>query len=480
MSQEVGVFWRCKVPIEILVKKQWFMATKRMTEQVVETASELGWYPEYMKHRLMDWAKSLDWDWVISRQRVFATPIPVWYCRKCGESVVASYEELPVDPKMTQPRNARCPRCGGDSFVPERDVLDTWFDSSISCAHHAGWLDRSNWREFFPITMHPSGHDIIRTWAYYLLVRGLALFGETPYKSVLINGMTLGSDGRKMSKSLGNYVSTPEVFAKYGADPARQWAAAGGSTGSDIPFRWEDVEYGRRFIRKLWNACRFASLQLEEYTPGQYKEPMLLDRWLLSRLEKTTRNATAALESYQFNNALNEVRDFTWHTLCDHYIEDIKHRLYGEEEGRYAAQATVHTAVLQVLKLLAPFIPHVTEEIYQGMFASGDKDSIHTAKWPEAKEDRINEASEKEGDLIVAVIAGIRSGKSRAGLPLNAELAGLTICSDDEGALALLRQEAEEIAATVKASKIELLPGRTTGSHVEGYPEITYNFSTAA
>ena len=267
MSQEVGVFWRCKVPIEILVKTQWFMATKKMTEQVVETASELGWYPEYMKHRLIDWAKSLDWDWVISRQRVFATPIPVWYCRKCGESVVANYEELPVDPKMTQPRNARCPKCGGDSFVPERDVLDTWFDSSISCAHHAGWLDRSNWREFFPMTMHPSGHDIIRTWAYYLLVRGLALFGETPYKSVLINGMTLGSDGRKMSKSLGNYVSTPEVFSKYGADPARQWAAAGGSTGSDIPFRWEDVEYGRRFIRKLWNACRFASLQLEEYTP---------------------------------------------------------------------------------------------------------------------------------------------------------------------------------------------------------------------
>ena len=476
IEQEVGTCWRCDTPIEILLKRQWFMRTKQLTENVVDTTMKTDWFPEYMRYRLTDWAKSLDWDWVISRQRVFATPIPVWYCAQCDEAVVANVEELPVDPKTTLPREKRCPRCGGELF-PERDVLDTWFDSSISCAHHAGWPDRADWHRFYPADLHPSGQDIIRTWAYYLMVRSLALFEETPYRAVLINGMVLGGDGRKMSKSLGNYASTPEVFDKYGSDAARQWAAGGGTTGSDIPFRWEDVEYGRRFIRKLWNACRFASIQLEDLEPGwQDGDLTVLDRWLLSRLERLTAEVTDSLERFQFNNALNAVRDFTWHMLCDHYIEDVKHRFYKGRAGRSAAQSTLYHAIYRVLQLLAPFTPHVTEEIYQNMFSEEEQDSIHLTRWPELDRSKVDEGAERIGDMIVALIRDVRSEKSRRGLPLNAELKRLTVYAGDMSTQNVLEEGLDDIAATLKALKVEILPISGAGTAVDSYSGISFTF----
>lgn len=241
-----------------------------------------------MNLRARNWAQGLDWDWVLSRQRVFATPVPVWCCKDCGEIRLAEPEELPVDLRITFIEDI-C-ECGGTEFIPDRDVLDTWFDSSMTCAIHAGWPDKQGWERQFPATIHPSGQDIIRTWACHLMVRGLALFNSTPYESVLINGMVLGTDGRAMSKSKGNYIATPEVFEKYGADATRQWAAASGSTGADISFRWEDVEYGWKFQHKLWNACRFASMRLEGYD-GSKVEPKLLDRWIMTKLQKTARAA---------------------------------------------------------------------------------------------------------------------------------------------------------------------------------------------
>jgi valyl-tRNA synthetase len=251
IMQEVGVCERCKTQVEILEQKQWFMKTMELTDAVEKNANEVIWYPDYMKNRLIDWAKALDWDWVVSRQRLFATPIPVWYCKNCGELILAEPEWVPIDPKLEGPRIEKCPKCESKDFVGEREVLDTWLDSSITCAVHAGWPDRADWYNLFPADIHPSGTDIIRTWAYYLMVRHLALFGEKPYKSVLINGMVLGQDGRKMSKSLKNYAAAPEALGKYGADAIRQWAAGGGATGSDIPYRVQDVEYGKRFLVKM-------------------------------------------------------------------------------------------------------------------------------------------------------------------------------------------------------------------------------------
>ncbi|MCK4474394.1 valine--tRNA ligase, partial [Candidatus Bathyarchaeota archaeon] len=373
LKQEVSVCWRCHTPIEILEREQWFMKTRSLTDQVEKSALEIKWHPDYMKHRLIDWAKSLDWDWVISRQRVFATPIPIWYCKKCGEVILAEPDWLPIDPRTENPKIDRCPKCGSNEFQPERDVLDTWFDSSISCAVHAGWPDREDWHRLFPADVHPSGVDIIRTWAYYLMVRHLALFDEKPYKSCLINGMVLGTDGRMMHKSLGNYVAASEVFSKYGADATRQWVAGGGATGSDIPFRWQDVEYGWRFLIKLWNASRFVGNHLKDYKPdakaGYALQP--LDKWILSKAEKLTKKVTEAFERCQFNVAMEEIRDFTWHVLCDHYIEAAKDRLYKPEsygeEKRKAAQHALYAVLYRVLQLLAPISPHLTEEIYQTM-----------------------------------------------------------------------------------------------------------------
>jgi valyl-tRNA synthetase len=459
------------------------MKTRQLTDKIEETANTLQWYPDYMKTRLVDWAKSLDWDWVISRQRVFGTPIPIWYCQKCSEILLAEEDWPPIDPKQENPKIKKCPKCGHTKFIPERDVFDTWMDSSITCAVHAGWPDKSEreMHRLFPADLHPSGTDIIRTWAYYLMVRHLALFDQTPYKACLINGMVLGSDGRKMSKSLGNYIATPEVFQKYGADTSRQWAAGGGTTGSDIPFRWPDVEYAWRFLIKLWNASRFASLLLEDYKPSKKKPPKLtlLDRWLLAKMNKTTLKVTEALDKCQFNIAMEEVRSFAWHDLCDNYIEAAKHRLYrGEvygEEKRNAARYTLYTALYRLLQLLAPIAPHVTEEIYQTMFAEdlGHR-SIHVSPWPQMAKSDVDEEAVRKGDLLVAVIGEIRREKARRRMPLNAPVAELTVYAGNKENAEALQESSEDIVGTCKMEKVKVLARNGEGVKVEGYQEVRF------
>jgi valyl-tRNA synthetase len=473
LSQEVGTCWRCKNPIEILEHEQWFMKTRIFTEQVKKNTLDVIWYPDYMKKRMIDWANSLDWDWVISRQRIFATPIPIWYCKKCGEIILAEPEWVPIDPRTEDPKIDRCPKCGSTNFTPETDVLDTWFDSSITCAVHAGWPDSKDWRKLYPTDVHPSGYDIIRTWAYYLMVRHLALFNEKPYKSVLINGMVLGTDGRKMSKSLRNFVATPDVFQKYGADAPRQWATGGGATGSDIPFRWEDVEYAWRFLRKLWNAARFASMHLQDYNPNHKPANLkLIDRWLLSKMERVTQKVTEALENCQFNVATDEIRQFTWHSFCDNYIEAVKHRLYQPEtygtEKREAAQYTLYTAIYRILQLLAPVSPHITEELYQIMFAD-DKphESIHTSQWPTIQEERIDPEAEKSGDIIVAVMGEIRRDKAEKQKPLNVQIQKLTFYTEDKQKADILANAEEDFSGTLKVEQIYVQP-KGKGREVEG------------
>jgi len=479
LQQEVGVCWRCGTPIEILERKQWFMKTRALTDQVEKHALEVKWYPDYMKARLIDWAKSLDWDWVISRQRVFATPIPIWYCKKCGEVILAEEDWVPVDPKLEKPRISNCPKCGGAEFVPEKDVLDTWMDSSISSAVHAGWPDNQEWRRLFPADMHPSGTDIIRTWAYYLMVRNLALFNEKPYKSCLINGMVLGNDGTKMSKSKGNYTAAPEILGKFGADATRQWAANGGATGSDIPFRQPDVEYGWRFQRKLWNAARFTSLLLEDYKPVKKPRLELLDKWLLSRLEKTVKKVTDAFENCQFNVAIEDTRNFTWHEFCDHYIEAAKDRLYRPQEhgaeSRKAAQYTLYVALYKILQLLAPVMPHTVEEIYQTMYADTIKAaSIHVTSWPTYNESMIDEDAEKYGAITVALISQIRREKSENKKPLNTPIKTLKIYVETQETAKLLNQAKKDISGACKAEKIEITTEKHEGREIQGYPSIRY------
>jgi len=479
LEQEVGACWRCHTPIEILEREQWFMKTRILTDLLEKNALEIKWYPDYMKYRLINWAKSLDWDWVISRQRVFATPIPIWYCQKCGEVIVADASWVPIDPRIENPKIDKCPKCGSKEFKPEKDVLDTWFDSSISCAVHAGWPDSKDWHRLFPADMHPSGVDIIRTWAYYLMVRHLALFDEKPYKSCLINGMVLGTDGRMMHKSLGNYVASSEALSKHGADATRQWAAGGGATGSDIPFRWPDVEYGRRFLTKLWNAARFVSTQLKDYKPSEEHDLQLLDKWILSRAEGLTQRVTEAFENCQFNIAVEETRNFTWHVFCDQYLEAVKDRLYKPEvygeEMKKAVQFTLYRVLCRVIQLLAPITPHVTEEIYQTMYAEdmGQK-SLQLTSWPTPETEKIDEEVEKKGDLVMAVITEIRREKAEKRKPLNAHIKRVKIYAGNSRFASIISENKESIAGTCKISQFEILSEKGKGRQVQEYPEMSF------
>ncbi|MCL2258021.1 MAG: valine--tRNA ligase [Candidatus Bathyarchaeota archaeon] len=469
IQQEVGVCERCKTHVEVLERKQWFMKTMKLSETVEANANEISWYPDYMKNRLIDWAKSLDWDWVISRQRLFATPIPVWYCRDCGEIIVAKPEWVPIDPKLEGPRIDVCPKCGCNVFSGEQDVMDTWMDSSITCAVHAGWPDRSDWKRLFPANMHPSGTDIIRTWAYYLMVRHLALFDERPFNSVLINGMVLGADGRKMSKSLKNYAAAPETLAKNGADAVRQWAAGGGATGSDIPYRVQDVEYGKRFLNKLWNASVFASKLLEDYSPKHIDnaELQLLDQWIISKTENLVKRVTSAFEKCQFNIALEDIRNFTWHILCDYYIEAIKDRLYRPEihgkQSRIAAQYTIHEVLYRLLQLFAPVAPHITEEIYQYMYSnSKGYKSIQISEWPKFNPALVSDDIEKQGDLIIAVLGEIRNDKAQNKLSLNTPIKNVTVYAGDTETATIIQKGTSDIISTLKIENFKVTPNKST------------------
>jgi valyl-tRNA synthetase len=472
-EQEVGVCDRCKTHVEILEVKQWFMKTLPLSDAVVKAAGEIPWYPDYMKNRLIDWARSLDWDWVISRQRLFATPIPVWYCKGCGEVIVAKPDWVPIDPKLEAPRIKACPKCGGKEFAGEQDVMDTWMDSSITCAVHAGWPDRADWKRLFPASMHPSGTDIIRTWAYYLLVRHLALFDQRAFDSVLINGMVLGADGRKMSKSLKNYAAAPEALSKNGADAVRQWAAGGGATGSDIPYRVQDVEYGRRFLVKLWNASGFASKLLETYKPVSFSDVQLevLDKWILSKTENLSKKVTEELEKCQFNVAIEDMRNFFWHVLCDYYLEAVKDRLYNPAlEGsakKAAAQYTLYEVLYRMLQMLAPFVPHVTEEIYQTLYKDAKGfESIQISNWPKFNSALVDTDAETAGDLITAVMAEIRKDKAEHKLSLNAPVKNATVYAGNRKTADMINAGKEDLAATLKIENLQVLPEKGEGRAV--------------
>ena len=475
-QQNVGTCWRCHTPVEILARPQWFMGVRNMTPAVKDWTEKLHWIPPFARQRMIDWAQSLDWDWVVSRQRLFATPIPVWYCKKCGETATPSEDALPVDPRKDPSPVKKCPKCGSEDFVGEADVFDTWMDSSISSAVHAGWPNESsNFKRLFPADLQPNGFDIIRTWDYYLLVRSLALFGIPPYKTLMINGMVRGTDGRMMHKSYGNYVETEEVLRKLGADALRQWAAAGGSTGQDIPFRWADAEHGRKFLTKLWNVARFilASVPspVSETSPAGLS---LVDRWILSSTQKLIEEVSEALDGFQFNVAIEAIRNFTWHSLADNYLEAVKYRLQPEADlaSREAARHCLYHAIVTVCKLVAPFCPHIAESIYQMLPKKEPVESVHLTMWPKPEPSMLNDSWMREGNILVEAIALGRRRKSENGMSLSAPVKKLVIAAP-EASLRLLKENQETIARTLRAEQLTLEqsppngPGGESDMHVE-------------
>ncbi len=469
----IGTCWRCHTPVEIIPKEQWFVKTIELREEIRKAADQIKWVPEYAKKRLLDWVESVDWDWPISRQRIFATPFPVWYCKN-GHIIVADPSWLPIDPRRDKPPIDKCPQCGGEIY-PETDVMDTWMDSSITAAVHAGWPDNVDER-LFPADLQPNGYDIIRSWDYYLIVRGVALFGKPQFKVALINGMVRGTDGRMMHKSYGNYVSLTEVLDKYGADAFRLWAATSAATGQDVRFNWQLVDYCWRFLVKVWNAARLISIALEDYTPSKSVKVELrdVDHWILSLLDETIEAITDAFEKFDFQRAGSTIIDFFWHKLCDHYLEAVKYRIAGKDgEYREGAQFTLYHVLLNTLRMLSVFAPFITEEIYHILYSKHEPwKSITIAEWPEPM--RIaNKDRAKAGELIIDVIASIRRVKHDMKIALSAPISSVTIYA---GPLKeIVERGLEDIKGTLRIKEL-IVEDEGRGEHeVVDHPEITFS-----
>ncbi|MDK2791027.1 MAG: valyl-tRNA synthetase [Methanothermococcus sp.] len=465
LEQNVGVCWRCKTPIEIIVGDQWFVNVKKLLPESEKVTNELNWVPEHMKTRLLNWIKDMDWDWCISRQRLFATPIPVWYCPKCGEVIVAKEEDLPLDPTKESPYTCKC---GNSDLIPETDVLDTWMDSSITPMVIAGWLeDEEFFKKHYPVQLRPQGHDIIRTWAFYTIIKSIALTGEKPWDEIVINGMVFGEDGHKMSKSRGNVVEPGEITKEYGADALRLWAA-NSTIGNDVPFAWKEVDYGYRFLRKFWNAARFAKMNIDdevieklktmEDASANIENPV--DLWILSKLNRLIKRVTEDLENYRFNTVV-EIQKFVWHEFCDNYIEMVKHRLYNKESTEEAqkdklmAQYTLYKVITDSLRLITPFTPHFADivgEIYK-------MDNIHTS-WCRVDESLINEENEYIGEVAKNTVSSLRRFKSNKGMPLNSELSKVEIyVSDEKDYNALLKAKCD-VKGALKIKELEIIHGK--------------------
>ena len=452
LEQRVGTCWRCKTPIEIMSERQWFV--RIVPDEILRAAGEISWTPQHMYLRMENWIRQMEWDWCISRQRIFATPIPVWFCKSCGEMVLPDAADLPIDPMQDRPGHP-CPHCGSDEVIGEEDVLDTWMDSSISVLNVTGW-DGSSVPGTFPAQIRPQGHDIIRTWAFYTILRSVALTGTRPWDEILINGMVLGEDGFKMSKSRGNIISPEEITGTYGADAFRQWAAAGAATGSDIMFSWNDVIAASRFQTKLWNIARFILLQLGR-KDFNHAAPItsLADRWLLSKLAETTAEVTDAIEHFQFDRGLKALREFSWNILADNYIELVKGRLYSDDPTRDAACRALWVTLDSLCRMMAPYAPHFAEEISSHL----DEGSVHRKRWPEpglCDQDAIT-----EGDLLVSLVSGVRHYKHEQGLALNAPIGKIAVFStrihDDGGDMARALNAPVEWRSNIGA--LEKMPG---------------------
>jgi valyl-tRNA synthetase len=419
-EQNVGQCWRCDTPIEILSKEQWFVKIDQ--DLILEKAQEVEWIPEHMYARLEEWTEGMDWDWVISRQRVFATPIPAWECGDCGHWHIATEADLPVKPTEEDPSVGDCPECGATDWAGETDVMDTWMDSSITPLQVRGWPDSIDLEEFEPTALRPQGHDIIRTWAFYTLLRTGALTDERPWDDILINGMVFGPDGNKMSKSRGNVVTPAEGIEEFGADAVRQALALGGQPGSDVQYQPKEATSASRFQTKVWNITRFASDHLEAdrdpMTDPAYRD---VDEWILARCGTVAESVATHMDDYRYDAALREIREFVWHDLADDYLELIKGRLYEGRPGeRDAARDALYQALSASLRMISPFAPFLAEEAWDAL--PGTEGSVHGATWPAIDTDAFDAEAEPVGQLIADVASTVRGWKSDAGMALNADL----------------------------------------------------------
>lgn len=461
IEHDVGTHERCGTPVEYLNTRQWFIRILDQKECLLEAGRKIRWHPDHMRIRYEHWVEHLQWDWCISRQRYFGVPFPAWTCKACGQTILATFEQLPVDPQTARPAGP-C-SCGANDFEPEPDVMDTWATSSCTPLIIARWLDDPAWfAQHFPNSMRPQAHDIIRTWAFYSIVKSLYHTGEIPWRDLMISGFGLSAGRHKLSKSREHHESGPmEIIEQESADALRYWATAG-RIGADSPYNAETVAAGRRLVTKLWNASRLAESRLEQFDYDEAIPETLLpmDRWLLSRLARCINTATAELRQYEYAAARAAVERFFWSDLCDNYLELAKTRLYGAPGAeQYAAQWSLYHALFGVLQLLAPYLPYITEEIYQGLFRRWHGTaSIHVTAWPVASAAWVDEQAEASGEMILEILRQVRRYKAEQGLSVGAPLPVLHISAPAEHYAALTRSLVDLQSAT-RANQIILEAG---------------------
>lgn len=473
ITHAVNVHERCGTEIEFSVAAQWFVRILDLKDRIIDAGAKVAWCPDHMAARFRNWVENLKWDWCISRQRYYGVPFPLWTCGSCGEVILASDDQLPVDPTTTWPPAEKCPACGSIDLEPERDIMDTWMTSSCTPFINVRWRDPDSRVERFTkrdgaagaeylMDLRPQAHDIIRTWAYYTIVKSVLCEGKVPWRTAMISGHVLHPDRAKISKSKGKISSAPsQVIDERSADGTRYWACSS-RLGIDTVMADEAFDAGHKLAVKLWNASKFALSRLEDYDAALPAERAVLDRWLLTRLSSAIGRATASFEQCEYHGALEAVEGFFWRDLCDNYIEIAKRRLYGDEgcdeASRRGAQHALYQSLLCVLKMLAPIMPHVTEEIHSLYFAERERaESIHISSWPVAPAEWSDAPALEAGELTLAVIEGMRKAKSIAKVSVAAPVGTLTVACDGAtwGKIELLSKELLDVSNAKRLERVE-------------------------
>ena len=433
VSHSVAVHERCGQAVEIIPSNQWYIDVLTEKDRFLKAADEISWHPAHMKKRYQIWVENLKWDWCISRQRYFGVPFPVWYCKECKEPILAEEDQLPVNPLEEMPGKA-C-SCGCTQFFPEEAVFDTWATSSVTPFINAGYgedYDRS--KEILPMGMRNQAHEIIRTWAFYTIVKSLYHTGEIPWKDIMISGFVLAKPGEKISKSKNNASNSPlALIETYSADAIRYWAASN-KLGTDTFFSEDEMKGSRRFLTKLYNAAKFTIMQLNDYEQKEEFDPETLlpiDRWMLERVSETTGVVKKLLDDFEIGQARHEIDDLFWRDFCDYYIEIVKERLYQPEKHgvreRYSGQYGLYYSLLGILKLYAVYTPFITEYIYQDFYRSHEEMlSIHQTIW-ERRE--ANKTYLEFGEQVKELIGTVRKEKTEKQLSMKDEIPELIITS---------------------------------------------------
>ena len=406
---------------------------------------DVKFIPERFTKIYLGWLENIR-DWCISRQLWWGHRIPVWYCEDCGE-VICEMEDPTV-----------CPKCGSTHLHQDPDVLDTWFSSGLWPFSTMGWPEKTpEFDMFYPTSVLVTGRDIIFFWVARMLFDALEFTGSVPFKEVFIHGLVLDSQGRKMSKSLGNGVDPLKVIKEYGADSLRFMLITGNTPGNDLRYRDERLESARNFANKIWNAARFSLMNLEDYQADSTLAPQYetADKWIISRYSAVSRQVTEMLDRYELGEAARVLYEFIWNEFCDWYIELVKPRLYGKdtEESRYAAQKTLVEVLRGSMELLHPFMPFITEEIWQHLPHEGE--TIMLAKWPEQEESLISAEIDKQMELTIEVIRAIRNLRSEMNVPLGKK-AEVIICANNPEYTVYLKDGANYILGLASAESLSV------------------------